>query len=411
MNGTLRAETTAIQWGVGQGGFHTQRTEFRRHGEDDVVLRFVYDCGSISAPINLRPWVTDYVDSLRAERASHIDLLVISHFDYDHVSGLSELAAQLKEIRVHRVIAPAITRLDALVLCANSFRFGSQRYRRLLMDPAANLRELFPGAEVQLIEGSQPNPNLEQSEQDTPERVIVGPGIPRIGDTPGGGTQVTAGADVKVWELIPHAVPSVETGRPALVQALKNQLSIDVDALSDNELFENICTQVHTLREVRHLTSAHFGVGGVNATSVSLWAGPAVDTKHRACGVVEFPSSSPIYAKTFTAHSSDRSVAWLGTGDAELKSRTSVSDLAKHFTVQRLESAFVVGAPHHGSHHNSSSDLWAEFTDHTVITLHAQNRYGHPASATVAAIRAAQLTPALVNQVTGPLMLRSWHEF
>lgn len=67
---------------VGQGAFFTEKI---LDDNNNVVFTAVYDCGSTTkSPL-------DKVINLAIEKNEHIDLLCISHFDKDHISGLSQL--------------------------------------------------------------------------------------------------------------------------------------------------------------------------------------------------------------------------------------------------------------------------------------------------------------------------------
>ena len=111
------------QWGVGHGGFHSQSLFFQaldrnptaRVGNGTLV-RVIYDCGS-GRTTRPRKALTDAVGRMLSDVAdgSTIDLLVISHFDRDHVNGLDHLAAKLvkKQIQVARVWAPVLTKIEA----------------------------------------------------------------------------------------------------------------------------------------------------------------------------------------------------------------------------------------------------------------------------------------------------------
>ncbi|MGS6472831.1 hypothetical protein ACUS6C_04185 [Pseudomonas aeruginosa] len=73
---------------VGHGTFHTGRARY--HGEPGS-FSWVYDCGS-KRRSTLAPAIQAFSRSLRGTH-SQIDLLVISHFDDDHVNGVESLLA------------------------------------------------------------------------------------------------------------------------------------------------------------------------------------------------------------------------------------------------------------------------------------------------------------------------------
>lgn len=83
---------TRVIYPVGQGGF---AVEFI----GDICV--AYDCGSNSS---VTP-ITRSIDNLIKNGVDHIDFLVISHFDRDHVNSIQHL---LNKIKVSKALVPAI---------------------------------------------------------------------------------------------------------------------------------------------------------------------------------------------------------------------------------------------------------------------------------------------------------------
>ena len=80
---------------VGQGLFFNATFQLN----DRKLYNFVYDCGTDkSQQYLLNREINNFVS-----RTSHIDLLTVSHFDFDHVSGMKEL---LNKCPVEHVILP-----------------------------------------------------------------------------------------------------------------------------------------------------------------------------------------------------------------------------------------------------------------------------------------------------------------
>lgn len=76
---------------VGHGGFAAETL-------DDYTV--VFDCGSDVCPVR----VSQFIDKLGA-RTAHINMLVLSHFDKDHVNCIRELISKL---RIYKVVIPSI---------------------------------------------------------------------------------------------------------------------------------------------------------------------------------------------------------------------------------------------------------------------------------------------------------------
>ena len=74
---------------VGQGLFYIGDIGY----EDEKSFRFIYDCGAEKVS-NIKNAIDDYIDE-----SIIIDMLVISHFDKDHISGLELLLEKAKKIK------------------------------------------------------------------------------------------------------------------------------------------------------------------------------------------------------------------------------------------------------------------------------------------------------------------------
>lgn len=83
---------TRVIYPVGQGGFAVEYI-------DDMCV--VYDCGSNS---NIAT-ITRSIDNFLKNKVSHIDYLVISHFDKDHVNCIQSL---VNRIKVKKALVPAV---------------------------------------------------------------------------------------------------------------------------------------------------------------------------------------------------------------------------------------------------------------------------------------------------------------
>ncbi len=398
MTHTVTIKTSATQWGVGHGGFHTQRVDFMISDHRLGCVNFVYDCGTLSSPRNLQPWITQFVKELEDARTRKLDAVTISHFDLDHVSGLVELSKQLRNagISVDRVIAPTLGTLDALLILANLGSSAPKWYRELLFDPISKLHELF-GVEPVILD------------DDTSEVTLGFPIKDRTGEIGGiilseDGETLT-GSGQLVWNLIPYAFPPAERVRKEVAQALSERMGIDPSSLDQQSVFEKLCDSKETLAEIRKIHSEFLGRTGVNGTSVMLWSGPSrmgkSNSTERALGlqVGSMWDRVALFGAT---------VSWLGTGDARCAG-AALSNVVAAYGRDRLKSVGVLGAPHHGSSYNVDEEFWRLFSASTLVTLHAQDRYGHPHKTTVTQIGQAGLTPIIVNQVAGPLKFSASH--
>lgn len=102
-----------MNYNVGQGGFYVGMID----EEGDKPLIFVYDCGTNSKKIFLQEAIGKANNSFMLKNKNVIDILVLSHFDADHINGVSDL---LKTNTVKKLFIPFF-HPDALFLFKASF--------------------------------------------------------------------------------------------------------------------------------------------------------------------------------------------------------------------------------------------------------------------------------------------------
>lgn len=80
-------------WPVGQGLFYTGKIQCRSSADS---FQFMYDCGG-SNEETISEAIDDYLNYFNPKK--EIDMLVISHFDRDHINGLSYLLKEINKIK------------------------------------------------------------------------------------------------------------------------------------------------------------------------------------------------------------------------------------------------------------------------------------------------------------------------
>lgn len=152
---------------VGQGLFYSGKITHN----SEVKFRMVFDCGSISAGAGQEEVMlyrdTDFLDK------KVLDLLVISHFDQDHVNHIEKLLAD--GIKVKKLIMPIITFSERLFLVAryldinNGFNPEDDFFIRFMIDPLGTINENLDGdSEVFLVE-SGPNEPIPLTKEGSPD--------------------------------------------------------------------------------------------------------------------------------------------------------------------------------------------------------------------------------------------------
>lgn len=138
------------QWAVGNGFFHSGNVS--TVGFD---VNYVYDCGARSdAQLELAREVEEFLG-----RVERVDFMFVSHFDFDHVSGIPLLT---DGIDIERFIIPLVPNAERLFILGGCFADGSfdgdgpnsDFYEDFIIDPSAALTSLTSNrptsAEVQV---------------------------------------------------------------------------------------------------------------------------------------------------------------------------------------------------------------------------------------------------------------------
>lgn len=390
------------QWGVGHGGFHSQSIFFQEQVRNPTAaigngswVRVIYDFGSGSKN-HPRAALSDALNRMLngVDKKSTIDLLVISHFDQDHVNGLNVLSAELekKKINVARVWAPALTKIEALfAITTSDLTDGPEQesYATFLDDPNERFRELF-GRDVEVTPITPDN-----------EPIPLSPGGAGNADAGGGGQIILTAApgarglvarpgpaptSEALWEFQPYVVESTLVGAGAVSAAVGKIIGKPVEKCSLADLIrlakDKVFLKAFHAAVKQHLGSLKRGTRTSssrtipNLSTLCVYSGPI--SPYDWC---RFRGGwSPVDA---TGRAIPIAPAWFGTGDAGLERLQHVDAMRIALTQSRLDRVGITSAPHHGSHRDSGSPLWDALPNVRWVTIEADNltggtRHHHP---------------------------------
>jgi len=397
-------EADRVQWGVGNGGFHTEDIRRITKGvpTETPLLRIVYDCGSMRAGSVLQREIDAWADATGGYPfvEGETSVLVISHFDRDHVNGLPRLKAV--GFTPDYVILPFLSSFERVLqlvqnIASKPRSFADEQDRaddefvdRLSSDPVATVEGLWPKAEVILFEEPSDGPDDPESSPDTSAPAAGQGGEERIEVSVEGRlgirvTLTTAGGRPRrtaLWEYRwrEHRAVSAVPGLPAALKSgLATVLGLTAQQVESPQAVWHAIAAKDKWKDVAALYRKLIGKKDLNPYSLVLWSGTGQSG-------LRVNASRGVTLRGITPQQDGalppwlRSGGWLGTGDADLRSPADVDLLFRRLS-SRIDEVDVLNAPHHGSRHNSAVELYRRVPTRsgTVLTsADGKNGFGHP---------------------------------
>ncbi|MDV6315724.1 MBL fold metallo-hydrolase [Idiomarina sp. HP20-50] len=322
---------------VGQGLF----AEVYLGDDSGSEFRIVYDCGTSN-----RQQVVQDAISASTHRAKNrpIDLLVISHFDRDHISGVIDL---IRAQQVRAIMLPKfsyILRVAFASLKDNSERLNSD-VREVLENPVSKLskihqqrhdtespRFILVGAE----EGYEfPFNNSDNSILRELDVVTIPSGKPeRVDIKP-------QAAETEVFEIIPYVDDRVVLNKLKTFELKAGQ---EVSKLLGNG---DKLEKQHALNNLKDLYTQTFGGSAYrkNVISLFLCIGPLRNQRNTSTLTYSYRDKKQ---ETVVSDIQQRSNI-LFTGDGFLNTLTRWNALVSEMTQARLDKVAIFQVMHHGS--------------------------------------------------------------
>lgn len=356
---------------VGQGLF--SYGEICLAQDENRVFSWVFDCGTSSSQSLVDSAISD-IRRRKKSRLPSINLVCISHFDKDHVSGLVRL---LESFHVEMLLLPLIPLWRRVAILVSLSSKPSKLVQDFLMDPTAFVRARSPngvgrivyfqeGAAAGGAEAERAGPAIDgiavlAVQAGGRESSVIQPLSSDTADVTlavGGAIQVESH-----WEFVPYSDPA-----PAL--------NVDQDFITKVEgaakelmLAKGLGERRDCLARVSHLYDLRFGAKNYllrNLMSTFLYSGPldpqapSYLSSTRFCGgtaalegrefpVVQLLLLTPLQHGDGSAH--------LFTGDASLDTASRLSSLCAHFGANRVDGIRCLQVMHHGALPNWNQDV------------------------------------------------------
>lgn len=344
------------QHAVGHGGFHTGAL-----GYNKPQIRWIYDCGAWRkvAKSKLKKRLKGYAQQVG--RSGRVDILFLSHFDADHVSGVRQL---LGKVQVETVIVPYLEREEIFGIIAEASAararkqeienlsqamlnpgiwFGEQnvlRVIRLRPGPAGDelgateIPPLPPAADRSLVVSFTGIHNaLPHSGEGAAEVIDANPGL--------SGKAIYVKRCKTDWRFRPFVHPISDTARTALQEAATALVGV---AVSDPNFDQRLIELIRSKDGLKNLRNIYIDreLADANGKSLSLYAGPFIGALR--CHLA--PTTSREYAS-----------GWLLTGDAKLRSRNRRTAWLQHYGDIPSHLIDYLMLPHHGATANFHPEI------------------------------------------------------
>lgn len=442
-----------VQHGVGQGSFHSASVEAQTAGRR-YRFDYVYDCGALKNG-QPTPELTGAIDRMDIEqrwgmdKKGVIDMLVLSHYDKDHMNCAKLLTSRF---RVNRIVVPYISPEELMLVLASQADGITADMVKELHQLANGGGTLF-GVAVTMVQtsvrgtgnaggendgpaglpGLQPEDEADDAEWPArPLVATVGPNRQQLGDSLMDNQDVCLASNAHG----PHSFWKLRFWNRGVADDLLVYLFDELvdcyfplhaldDPTASDELTEWLEVKAH-----RDATVAAYGraiaryappwaleAAGkklANFLSLGLYSGPDTTepNTHLKLNTAAWLPAADGYPQSeycgyecyhWPYHRGNR-VGWLGTGDAPLGEPTVWADFSAHYLTELPQTETVL-APHHGAAplggprfynpklHPRSGML-------AVISFGKTNTYGHPRATVLKQAIAARAKIQLVTEDT-----------
>lgn len=325
---------------------------------------YVYDCGSSSSAHYLSKAIHRF-----SHKITEIDLLIISHFDEDHINGVSRLLGKCK---VKRVLLPDISLEERLVLAFRSKVGISNKNYEFYLDPAKFILTKFTVGEVLIVPpASGQTSDIDKKDFDIRDNPIVYDEDSTFKSTNPRIKKLKPGSKLTVFncfEFIPYNDNFVIKNR------IQRKFRQAIDKERKNLIGARTSTDIeHSLLKLSEKYNQAFKSGNngyrKNVISLFMFIAPINFDINITCLI------SPYLFKKISVNKN----AFLFTGDAYLCSKRRLKKLKDFITTAKFLNISCFQIMHHGADGSSFKGLAKEINP--LISVCSSDPYGsykHP---------------------------------
>lgn len=340
-------------WPVGQGLFYSGKIR-----KEDISFEFIYDCGGKQSIIS------NIVDDFSNKE---IDMLVISHFDNDHINGLPYLLDKVKKIK--KVFIPYYDGISSYLLFL-AYIYGNGGSFSDKIDDIIMVRTNHTEEE---------NRTSDFDELGLEDAVVE---IYRIGNIRVSEMKVSSIIDLKgIWKFkFYNALLEKDNSVGTIKNKIDNLINQNDSSSLEELLSKHLKNVKKSLKDIYDDSVDGYQKNSPqNQASLCLYHSPLL--RHvRFEGVISDTNLiyfSPVH------YLYDMSVGTILTGDISLKESKQTKNynhFCNHFAKEK-DKTLVFLVPHHGASNNWNSDILTDFKNVKFFLNSAglNNIHGHPA--------------------------------
>jgi hypothetical protein len=358
---------------VGQGAFYVER-----HPNFNVV----YDCGTLFPSKR-------FYEKIKQAFCSdeEIDMLFISHLDWDHISGLDTLKKSVKKIK--KVILPLLDNADKLLLLTSWKKSQVDQYGNLIVDPASFFG---PETDVVFVEPDRNEqdelPLNESQELETINGIIK--------------SRTVISHNGSNWVFIPYNYDKKNRSTQFNLN-LKNQ-KIVISNLNGQSLL-NILVDRKKKNKLKNCYDQlkGQGFGDINENSMVLYSGPCSACNLHLSTFDVYPPCHTFKTCAFYGNDSiikNAGCIYMGDSDSNKFALNAIYKVVWPFVG-------TIQIPHHGSIYNFNMqnifNLGVCFI--CPISFGESNSFGHPSSKVVADILGSNNFPVEITESANSLFV------
>lgn len=372
---------------------------------------WVYDCGTISSKVLVHNATKLLQTALGGAEKPRLGLVVVSHFDKDHISGLVNL---LMNFHVEVLLMPYLLPWQRAAVVFGNGGYVSKRDRAFILDPVGTIASMrgvtvdrlvwvpsdaqngafdgdFPDTpesfeEQRVLEIDDGDPSDDWQEWEVSRQLQSGLKVSIL--RPGGRLYIRG-----IWEFVPYHDANIAFSPDASFLADASRKLEWLLKAPQHAFKDDVLKRLKELYERRFVDSKQR-----NVISLFMYAGSLPTTSIAHCGCATPLAEN--YKSECVFPLSDM-VNVIYTGDGYLDSQQRWSALQSHMGTRRMQEILVFQVMHHGADANWHAGLAKKIRPQLSIFSSDPSRGKRPHPHTMVARDFAPYRPVRVDRLYG----------